>query len=99
MKHPIILLLFVSVSFAAKAQQTLPDSLKTAFQLASNDSVKFKASRAIYTFYEETNRDSALHYAELRYAIAKNTIAGLKKLICWDKWHINKYILVVSVKH
>ncbi len=71
MKHFIIILLFISVSFAVKSQQILPDSLKIAFQLASNDSVKFKASRAIYTFYEETNRDSALHYAQLRYTIAK----------------------------
>ena len=71
MKHCIVILFIVSLSLAVKAQQILPDSLKTAFQLASNDSVKFKASRAIYTFYEETNRDSALHYAELRYAIAK----------------------------
>lgn len=42
-----------------------------AFQQAQDDSVKFKVSRAIYTFYEETNRDSALHYARLRYSIAK----------------------------
>jgi two-component system, NtrC family, sensor kinase len=71
MKDYIIILFIVSFSFAVKAQQILPDSLKIAFQEAANDSVKFKVSRAIYTFYEETNRDSALHYAELRYAIAK----------------------------
>ncbi len=53
------------------AQQTLPDSLRKAFQKAPNDSVKFKISRSIYTFYEETNRDSALYYAQLRYSIAK----------------------------
>lgn len=71
MKHVIIILLFVTHSFSVRAQQILPDSLKTAFQQALNDSVKFKVSRSIYTFYEETNRDSALHYAQLRYTIAK----------------------------
>ncbi len=70
MKHCISIFLFVSLSFGLKAQQILPDSLQIAFQKAPNDSVKFKVSRAIYTFYEETNRDSALHYAELRYALA-----------------------------
>ena len=49
----------------------LPDSLKKAFQLAYDDSAKFKTSRAIYTFYEETNRDSALRYAKFRYEIAQ----------------------------
>lgn len=70
MKHCITILFFVSLSFVVKAQELLPDSLKIAFEEAANDSVKFKVSRSIYTFYEETNRDSALHYAELRYAIA-----------------------------
>lgn len=71
MKYFIIILFIVSLSPAVKSQQKLPDSLKIAFLLASNDSVKFKVSRAIYTFYEETNRDSALHYAQLRFTIAK----------------------------
>ncbi len=71
MKHFVILILFVCVSFGLKAQQTLPDSLRIAFQQAANDTIKFTASRVVYTFYEETNRDSALHYAQLRYALAK----------------------------
>jgi two-component system NtrC family sensor kinase len=65
----IALLLFLP--FFSKAQQKLPDSLRVAFEQAANDSLKFKATRAIYTFYEETNRDSALYYAQLRYAVAK----------------------------
>ncbi len=71
MKYFIIILFFASLPFYPKAQQILPDSLQMAFQQAQDDSVKFKVSRAIYTFYEETNRDSALHYARLRYSIAK----------------------------
>ncbi|MGL6266440.1 MAG: sensor histidine kinase, partial [Chitinophagaceae bacterium] len=71
MKHSIIILLCVLFTNGARTQQKLPDSLAAAFEQAQSDSVKFKVSRAIYTFYEETNRDSALHYAKLRYEIAK----------------------------
>ncbi len=70
MKQNIIILLFVTAFFNVAGQQALPDSLRTAFQRAGDDSVRFKISRSIYTFFEETNRDSALHYAEMRYAIA-----------------------------
>ena len=67
----IIILLCVLIHYESFSQQMLPDSLAIAFEKARNDSVKFKVSRIIYTFYEETNRDSALHYARLRYDIAK----------------------------
>jgi two-component system NtrC family sensor kinase len=71
MKYLFVLLISFSLSYTGTAQQRLPDSLQMAFQQAANDSVKFKSSRPIYTFYEETNRDSALYYAQLRYTIAK----------------------------
>ncbi len=71
MKRFIIILLFVTFVCNIKAQPVLPDSLQIAYQSAPDDSVKFKISRVIYTFYEETNRDSALHYAQVRYAVAK----------------------------
>ena len=71
MRYIVIILLCVLFPFGAMSQQLLPDSLAIAFGKARNDSVKFKITRAIYTFYEETNRDSALHYARLRYDIAK----------------------------
>ena len=70
MKRYIILLSLIG-STSLMAQPLLPDSLRIAFQQTSADSSKFKVSRAIYTFYEETNRDSALHYAQLRYTLAK----------------------------
>jgi len=70
MKRFIILLFLIGCS-SLMAQPLLPDSLRYAFQQATADSVKFKVSRAIYTFYEETNRDSALHYASFRYELAK----------------------------
>jgi two-component system, NtrC family, sensor kinase len=70
MKRFIILLFLIGCS-SLMAQPLLPDSLRYAFQQATADSVKFKVSRAIYTFYEETNRDSALQYASFRYELAK----------------------------
>ncbi|MBP6794965.1 MAG: hypothetical protein KA143_07925, partial [Saprospiraceae bacterium] len=72
MNRLIAILYILTVSLVGMAQQTLPDSLYIALQQAGNvDSLKFKATRAIYTFYEETNRDSALHYANMRNRIAK----------------------------
>ncbi len=70
MKRYIILLFLIGCS-SLMAQPLLPDSLRIAFREASDDSVKFNLSRAIYTFYEETNRDSALQYASFRYELAK----------------------------
>jgi signal transduction histidine kinase len=66
-----ILFVFLLHSLLAKSQQKIPDSLHLAFQLASTDSAKFVHARAIYTYYEETNRDSALHYARYRYELAR----------------------------
>ncbi len=71
MRYIIFILLCVLIRFESMSQLLLPDSLAIAFEHSQNDSVKFKVSRAIYTFYEETNRDSALQYARLRYDIAK----------------------------
>ena len=71
MKYLFFLFISFSLSYFSTAQQRLPDSLLMAFQKATDDSMKFKISRSIYTFYEETNGDSALYYAQLRYAIAK----------------------------
>ena len=71
MKYLIAIIFFIALHSSVKSQQILPDSLRIAFQQAVDDSVKFKVSRSIYTFYEETNRDSALQYAQLRYALAK----------------------------
>jgi len=70
MKLSVVILIFVC-TLSSKAQQRLPDSLRLAFDHAKDDSSKFEALRPVYTFYEETNRDSALSYAQLRYGILK----------------------------
>jgi two-component system, NtrC family, sensor kinase len=74
-----ILLMIVFLCSFARAQQVLPDSLKKDFGLAYDDSSKFKSLRPIYTFYEETNRDSALSYAKLRYDIAKKNQRSIEE--------------------
>jgi len=82
MKPFSIIFLLVTISFGSKAQQILPENLQIVLQTAPNDSVKFKVSRSIYTFYEETNRDSALHYANLRYSIAKKNNRKIEEAYC-----------------
>jgi signal transduction histidine kinase len=79
MKRFIIILFLSWSSVELMAQSLLPDSLRITFQKASVDSIKFNASRAIYTFYEETNRDSALHYARFRYELAKRNKRPLEE--------------------
>ena len=71
MRTVFVLMVILLPSLLAKSQQKIPDSLLQAFQAASSDSAKFVHSRAIYTYYEETNRDSALHYAQYRYELAR----------------------------
>ena len=67
----IVFICCTTAALRLQAQPLLPDSLRYGLQRAANDSLRFKFSRPIYTFYEETNRDSALAYAKLRYDIAK----------------------------
>ncbi len=64
----IFLVLLIPV--VIKAQQ-LPDSLRNAYLNAKSDSAKYTAAKYMYDFYEETNKDSALYYAEQDLALAR----------------------------
>ena len=71
------------------------------FEQAANDSVKFNVSRRpIYTFYEEINRDSALYYAEYRYAIAKKyrtiEIAYTHRQIAYQQIYLGRFSEALS---
>ena len=79
----IFLLLFPLYSLA---QQSFPDSIRKALQAAPDDSTRFQLGRLIYTYFEETNRDSALHYAEMRYAIARKHHRKIEEAFTRDKW-------------
>ena len=62
MKYWLCILFFVSLNLILNAQQSV-DSLKNLLTNARVDSARYRISRAIYDYYEETNRDSAFHYA------------------------------------
>jgi two-component system NtrC family sensor kinase len=47
------------------------DSLRNIFTNATDGAPKHKAARDIYNYFEERNRDSALHYAEISLSIAR----------------------------
>ena len=59
-------LLGISQFSSTSMQQTVPDSLREILADANNDSIRYQACRLLYTYYEERNRDSALHYANQR---------------------------------
>ncbi len=60
------------------AKQNLPDSLKQVFNNAPNDSTRYIAAKALYNYYEELNRNSALYYADQSLFLARK---NNKKLI------------------
>ncbi len=77
MKYCLKILFFVFFPSLLNAQQNV-DSLKTIYAIASNDSLRYEGARNIYNFYEESNRDSALHFADLVLQLA---IKNRKKLV------------------
>jgi signal transduction histidine kinase len=62
--------LFLLLPFIAMTQQKVPDNLWRNLQHATSDSARHNASVELYFYYIELNRDSALFYAERRYALA-----------------------------
>ncbi|HEX7845175.1 MAG TPA: ATP-binding protein [Chitinophagaceae bacterium] len=69
MKLILKLLLLLSLPVFAQAQYV--DSLREAFWQAKEDSVKYDLGKTLYDYYEETNKDSALYYAELDLELAR----------------------------
>ncbi|MCW3088209.1 MAG: hypothetical protein JWQ78_1595 [Sediminibacterium sp.] len=67
MKRYLTILFFV-LPFGSDAQL---DSLQKKMAGTTDGAGLYKISRDFYNFYEESNRDSALHYAELGLSIAK----------------------------
>ena len=56
--------------------QHLPDSLRNVYTIAGSDSARFVNSKYLYDYYEESNKDSALYYAQqcLQLATKNNEI-------------------------
>jgi hypothetical protein len=65
----ITLLLFLPV--LSIAQEKNIDSLKAVYRDASTDSARYATGRALYYYYEELNRDSALYYADENLKLAQ----------------------------
>jgi two-component system NtrC family sensor kinase len=78
MKTRIKILLLLLIPVLANAQQHLPDSTLRAFKNASNDSLRYRANRFAYDYFEEINRDSALYYADQTLLLAQK---NNKKLV------------------
>ena len=76
-KHlKILLILLFPLSVKAQSvqplrMQNLSDSLRLILKTAPNDSIRHEACRLLYNYYEESNRDSALYYAEQRLSLSK----------------------------
>jgi len=51
--------------------QHLPDSLRTAYLNATSDSERYNVGKPLYDYYEESNKDSALYYAEQSLILAR----------------------------
>jgi len=64
-----LLLLFLNVS--GFSQQSYPDSLKQALYSSLSDSARFIIATTLLIYYQEENRDSAMHYADFARSIAK----------------------------
>ncbi len=51
--------------------QHLPDSLRTAYLNATSDAERYNVGKPLYDYYEESNKDSALYYAEQSLLLAR----------------------------
>ncbi len=71
MKVPLKIVLFLLLPVLADSQSNNIDSLRAAFNNAPEGGLQFKAASNVYFYFQELNRDSALHYTELQLAIAK----------------------------
>jgi two-component system, NtrC family, sensor kinase len=70
MKTIFKIALLLLLPFIAMTQQKVPDNLWRNLQYATTDSARHNACVELYLYYIELNRDSALFYAEKRFALA-----------------------------
>ncbi len=79
MKYCLNILFFVLIEVTLMAQQNL-DSLKNLLKNVSADSTKYRVCRAIYDYYEETNRDSAFYYASQSLILSRKSNRKLNEV-------------------
>ena len=71
MKGFFLTIVAIVHSFIAASQLSLPDSIRRALVNNQNDSVLYISLIKAYSFFEETNGDSALHYTDVLLKITK----------------------------
>ena len=97
MKSPIKITLLWFLPPLSIAQEKYTDSLKTVYQNAATDSVRYVTGRALYYYYyEELNRDTAFYYAEENPKLAQK---NNKKLAEADSYVIEGYQLLHEGKY
>ncbi len=70
MKHISKILLLLFFPTLVNAQHSV-DSLRNAYLHATVDSFRYNIGKELYDYYEESNKDSALYYADQNLALAK----------------------------
>ncbi|MGC4101124.1 sensor histidine kinase [Ferruginibacter sp.] len=83
MKRLVKLLLFLFLPVLVHAQQSL-DSLRNAYLNATSDSARYTTGKYIYDYYEESNKDSALYYAQQSLLLASRNNEILAKAYYMD---------------
>ena len=96
MKHILPVVLTALLPLWLQAQQYYPDSLKLVMKNASNDSIRFNASRELLTFFREVNRDSAFYYAAFALKLAQE---NKKKLAEAQTLVSEGYLLLTTGKY
>ena len=71
MKPVLKIILFLLLPFLCIAQEKYVDSLKSVYGNTPDDSTRYVTGRALYYYYEELNRDTALYYAEQNLKLAR----------------------------
>ena len=66
------------------AQQGAVDSVRQVFNNAASDSVRYAAGKALYNYYEELNRDSALYYANQNLLLGRKNNKKLVQVFALD---------------
>lgn len=67
----ICFVFFLPVFAKAQSPQSEPDSLRRVVQFAKNDTTRMHAFRALGSYYDDLNLDSAVHYLEKAITVAR----------------------------
>src|SRR4051812_46857200 len=81
MKRASILLILIIYFCPAQAQQVPLGELYEQYATAKNDSGRYATGIALYNYYEELNRDSALYFADQCLTLARKNGKRLNMVV------------------